>query len=422
MDRMKSIDKSSHGRPEHELLLCCARTHIENERGERIKSLLKKDMDWAYLLQKSLQHNLAPLLYKNLNALSPGQIPEPVLGQFKKIFLLNVRRTLFLTKELFAVVNFLDSNGISAIPYKGPPLTASVYGDLALRPFRDLDIMIRQQEVLRARDLLVSLGYQPQVQLNGIQAAAYVRTKYELPLIRNPGRMIVELKWGIVDQYFSFPMESGCLRERLKPIRIDGKAILTFSHEDTLLILCVHGTKHLWQNLIMVCDVSEMIKGCRGLDWDWVLREAGRLGGRRMLFLGLFLAKHLLGATLPGAIDRKIEDDPRVERLAGQVEKRLFGEPEGPPNLLKSVLFHLEAKERTKDRIRYGYHFTMTTTVGDWAFRPLPNALFPLYHLVRPVRLTVKYGDRLFKHFVIKCLGRLRIKIQRACKSLALLR
>ncbi len=106
------------------------------------------------------------------------------------------------------ILSLLENNGIAAIPYKGPALAASVYGDLALRQFADLDIMVRNEDVLRARDVMASLGYQPQLELNDIQAVAHQRTKYELPLIRNPGRFIVELKWAVVDEYFSFRMDS----------------------------------------------------------------------------------------------------------------------------------------------------------------------------------------------------------------------
>jgi len=393
-----SLDES----PEVEMLLLCARSHLGGDLAARIELLLQGDIDWKYVGQKAHQHNVGPLVYKSLNAVSPEHIPRRVLDQFRKTFLVNVHRTLMLTHELLAVLDLLENSGISAIPYKGPALAASVYGDLTLRQFADLDIMLRKQDVLRARDLMVSRGYQPQFELNGIQADAHQRTKYELPLIRNPGRMMVELKWEVVDKYFSFPLDPGSLWERLQPVNLDGKEVLTFSPENTLLILCVHGTKHLWRSLRMICDVAELINGCRDLDYDWVLREAIRLGGKRMLFLGLSLAKFLLGTTLPKDMDRRGEEDPIVEKLARQVKKDLFGEPVGSTNLIEQTFFHLKARERTRDRIRYGYGVTMTTTAGDWASFPLPGLLFPLYRFIRPIRLTGKYGGRLLKDFLVQ--------------------
>jgi hypothetical protein len=260
----------------------------------------------------------------------------------------------------------------------------------------DLDILIRKEDLLKARDLLVPLGYRPQFQLTRAQAAAYQRSQYEFLLFRNKGRLTVELKWEIVDRFFSFPLDYECLWGRLKPISLDGKQVLTFSPEDLLLILCVHGAKHLWANLIWVCDVAELVQLYRGLDWDWVIRKASILGGQRILFLGLFLARSLLSAPLPEEIRKQVEADLIVRRLAKQVEQRLSQESDGLPGLWETSLFHLKARERLKDRVWYCSRLAMSTTPGDWTFQSLPDSLLPLYYLIRPIRLVGKHGLKPF--------------------------
>jgi hypothetical protein len=190
-------------------------------------------------------------------------------------------------------------------------------------------------------------------------------------------------------------MDYECLWERLKPTSLAGKEVLTFSPEDLLLILCVHGAKHLWTNLIWVCDVAELLHVCKGLDWEWVMRQASTLGSQRMLLLGLFLAKSLLGAPLPEEIEKQVETDRMVKGLARQVQQRLSREPNGSPGLWESSIFHLKARERLKDRICYCSRLAMSTTPGDWTFLPLPHPLFLLYYLIRPFRLAAKYGVKL---------------------------
>jgi hypothetical protein len=76
----------------------------------------------------------------------------------------------------------LEGRGIPAIPYKGPVLAASLYEDLAVRPFSDLDILIKRKDVLKAMDLMTSLGYRPHYQLTHTQVAAFLKSKYEFPL------------------------------------------------------------------------------------------------------------------------------------------------------------------------------------------------------------------------------------------------
>ena len=379
--------------PEDDLLLCCARMCIDSERGERIRLLLRKDLDWEYLRERALRHGLMPLVYRNLKSTCPDAVPEAILDQLRQYFLTYAARNVLLTEELLELLHLFEVHGIPAIPYKGPTLAASIYGDLTLRQVSDLDILIRKEDMLKARDLLVPLGYRPQYELTHAQAATYQKSQYELLLIRNKDRMIVELKWEIVDRFFSFPMDYECLWERLKPTSLAGKEVLTFSPEDLLLILCVHGAKHLWTNLIWVCDVAELLRVCKGLDWEWVMRQASTPGGQRMLLLGLFLAKSLLGAPLPEEIRTQVEADPAVKGLAGQVQQRLFQTSNGSsPGLWESSIFHLKARERLKDRIWYCNRLAMSTTPGDWNIRSLPDSLFPLYYLIRPIRLAGKYG------------------------------
>ena len=168
--------------------------------------------------------------------------------------------------------------------------------------------------------------------------------------------------------------------------------VRTLSPEDLLLILCVHGAKHLWSQLGWISDVAELVRGHPSADWPWLLAEARALGSERMLLLGLFLARDLLDAPLPEAVRPALRADRVVESLAGQVVERLFGRPRGAAGVLESALFHLRAREHVRDRLRYGVRLAMTTTPGDWALLPLPVRLFPLYWLLRPIRLAGKYA------------------------------
>ena len=63
-----------------------------------------------------------PLLYPQLNTLRPGVVPEAVLRQLRDDFHQNAIRNLFLTGELVRLLDVLNSNGIIAVPYKGPTL------------------------------------------------------------------------------------------------------------------------------------------------------------------------------------------------------------------------------------------------------------------------------------------------------------
>src|SRR5215469_4613412 len=117
-------------RPESELLLCCARTYVDLERAARIKALLQKDLDWNYLLRMGIRLGVMPLLYQSLNTTCPDGVPSTTLVQLRSEFLENALNNFLLTEELLKLLTLFEVHGIRAVPYKGPALAASVYGNI----------------------------------------------------------------------------------------------------------------------------------------------------------------------------------------------------------------------------------------------------------------------------------------------------
>jgi len=136
----------------------------------------------------------------------------------------------------------------------------------------------------------------------------------------------VELHWGVIERHFSFPLDPKWLWGRLERVSLGGAAVLTLWPEDLLLILCIHGSKHLWERLSGICDVAELIRGGREMDWERITEQAAALGGERMFFLGHYLASDLLGAALPEEVLQKAKADLMAKILAREVHERLFWE------------------------------------------------------------------------------------------------
>jgi len=387
-------------RPEAELLLCCARTRIDSEKVSRISELLRQEMNWAYLLRMARAHRITPLLFWHLNAASPEAVPEDVLEQLRNHFHNGNLRSLVLTGELLKLLGLFETYEIPAIPYKGPALATFAYGNLALREFDDLDILIHKQDVPRAKELLISVGYQPQYYLNRAQEVTFLRYGFELGFTRVGGEGAVDLHWELAEKHFSFSLDPRSLWGRLERVPLGGGSVPTLMPEDLLLVLCAHGSKHLWQRLMWICDVAELVRVSDGMDWVRVVERAATLGSERMLFLGLYLASDLLGMALPVEIAQRIQDDTAVKMLAGQVRERLFRGANGSPAVFEELpfhSFHIKVRERLRDKIQYCLRAATATTVRDWMLLPLPRYLYPLYYLIRPFRMIGKYGPRLVK-------------------------
>jgi hypothetical protein len=397
---------------EAELLLCCARTHLDAKTLERLRFLLRQELDWPYLILTALTHHVLPLLYSSLRASNPEAVPKASLVQLRDHYRANVQHSFFLTAELLKLLKLFETHQINAIPFKGPVLAASVYRDLSLRQFNDLDILVHKPHILKAGRLLVSQGYQSS-STNGDalehdfdhEEVAFLGPKYYT--FCKPDRQIrVDLQWRITESYFSFSLDRKRLWERLVPVSIGGRNVLTFAPTDLLLILCVHGSKHRWEQLKWMCDVAELVRTHKEeIDWENVQQEASRQGAERMLGLGLFLAHELLETALPEKILKKILADGATKSVAQQIRMKLFAQANDLPRDVKKVIFYLRTKDRWQDRLQFCFHYlsqwlrvVVTPTSIEREVLPLPAPFFFLYYFFRPLRLTVKHGWSALTH------------------------
>lgn len=376
--------------PEIALLLACGRTQVSEVMADRIRVLAQRSLDWDVLIQTSLTHGLMPLLYENLKAHAYDLVPKDYLNKLKGLHELTSARSILLTGELLRILTLFESEGLPAMPYKGPSIAMSIYGRLGLRQFIDLDILVRKQDVWHCQELLISLGYQPHFNITRRQLPAFLKLGYVQMFTRDNGMSVVELHWGIASRFFTFNLDTDRFWSRLVHIDLMGKQVLSPAPPDLLLILCVHGAKDMWERLEWICAIAELLGKHDKLDWEAVTRAAQDTGAERMLHLGCYLARELFEAKLPDSIAPRIDSDRIIPKLAAQVRENIVSGTS--PGVRKRILFHLRTKDGGLDRMRYCSRLLFTSTPVDWQILPLPASLSFLYPLLRPFRLAKKYA------------------------------
>jgi len=395
------INLVSSARPETELILCCARTRVEARIAERIRKLVQGGLDWELLLRTAAPQGVTGLLHRALGATRPEGVPEPVLRDLSERLQANARRNLLLARELPRLLALFEAGGIRAIPFKGPLLTVAAYeGNLALRHFYDLDVLVHPVDVPAAKEVLRSQRYQ--LSWSG---------GWEYHFVEEGGKWLVDLHERIAPEYFPDTAPFDEVWDRLRPVSLLGRPVSTLAPEDLLLVLSVQLAKdcRVWrQRLVQICDAAELVRSHPELDWDFVLRRARAIGGLRILLLDLKLASALLGAALPERVLRAAREEPVVGALAAEVRARLFPEAEGPVAALRyragGILredswFHFRVRERLRDKLQYPFQFIrnhtlllITPTERDRRFFALPRPLGFLYYLVRPVRVLAQWA------------------------------
>lgn len=375
---------------EADVLLTCARVHLLEGHTRHLRKRLAHPLDWNRLVPLAARHGLLPLLARHLEALEPEALPTPVREHLRAHRYAVALRNLSLSGELLRVLRLFDKHGIPVLPFKGPTLGQLAYGDPALREFGDLDLLLQPRDVSRTRSLLAEQGYCSPYALTPAQEAAYLRSLGQLALVKPEG-CLVELHETLAPRAFVFPLDLATMWPRCRVVKLTGQPVPCPGAEDMLLILCMHGAKHLWKNLGWICDVAELLRRHNALNWGQVQREARRLGSERLLWLGVQLAEHVLQAPLPADVSCQAKRDKTARLLAEMVLEHLFDEKEWRPRGWESATFHLRLRERQRDGVRYCLSLLFAPTLADWKSLPLPAPLAFVYYGIRPVRLLGKY-------------------------------
>ena len=175
---------------------------------------------------------------------------------------------------------------------------------------------------------------------------------------------------------------------------------MTFFPEDLLLILCIHGTKHIWQRLAWICDVANLIEVCKEMDWERILDQSQQMKIERIVLLGVFLAKDLVGIELPGEIVRKFDHISEVQKLSTKVYGTLFNGVQNSDRVVDEHLFHLRLMERLTDKANYCLELGFIPNIGDWQYVSLPDSLFFFYYIIRPFHLALTFSSHLAKQII----------------------
>lgn len=344
--------------------------------------------DWELFLKLAAFHRVAPLLERALRLGRLPELPAPVHAGLENLVRANSTRGLLLTAELARLLKGWGVLGIQALPFKGPSLALQLYNDPTLRHYDDLDVFVRQADFPAARAHLVSLGYQPQPPEPGED----FHETFKLP---HPDRPLeVELHWSLLPENRTQRLAPETFWARCATVTVGGASALALAPEDLLLFLCLHGSKHGWNRLLWLCDVTQLLRHHPQLDWDSLLSRARQAQGWRMLLLGLFLARELLNAPLSPEIEQSLRREPAVARLAEPIKHRHY---HGPVDTFVKPWqvgnFNAQLEDSSLGRFTDWLRRLVTPTVNDLNSVQLPRALYPVYYLIRPFRLLGKSGS-----------------------------
>jgi len=270
--------------------------------------------DWNEVIAIASRHYLTPLLYTRLKESDVrADVPADVWERLRRTYIASAVRNMSLYGELRKVLQRLRSSGIKVIVLKGAFLAEAVYGDDALRPMTDVDLMVPKAGLPRAHAFLLDMGRVHQQPEDS--DSRYKRSGK----LRLPAGTGIDLCWTIDVPGGRSRLDSAGLWDRAHPATIAGVEVLALSPEDLLLHVCLHASvSHgLGIGVRPFCDIAETIHRFRSeMDWAQVVERAREWGATRYVGLTLHLARSMLGTGVP---------DDVLERLVpGGIARRVL--------------------------------------------------------------------------------------------------
>jgi hypothetical protein len=376
---------------ETELLVLCSRKTLDEEVKKRIENFVSEPVDWVCFLQMSVAHKTYPLVHATLETVCPDSVPADVMTHLGSWCVRNGARNMVLCRVLVMVLDLLENNGIHVLPFKGPVLAESVYGDTSLRVYSDLDLLVSKKDAFKARNLLVTADFIPDILLNEFQISDYLNKENFFRLTGPDGISVIDLHWEMSGRYSLIPMYLEDLEQHTVVQNILGRNIKTLRPEALLVYLSLHGASHGWDNLEAAAIMAEVICSSNLFDGDTMMAMAQRYHAIRALFTALQVSKNLYHARLPAVILNAMEKDKHVARLADGIIVKLFYSNDASLRKTWSWRFsmsHLHMRDNLTDAMLYALRLLFLPTVKEWMVFPLPPSFTPVYYVLRPIRLV----------------------------------
>lgn len=281
-----------------DLFVAVARAFLEG-RPLRYAMRAVAARDWDATVARAEHERLAPILYV---ALRGGAAPAPVLARLRAAWMAADRQHLVAGSQLRQLVGAFGAAGVETIVLNGPALAVDYYPDPALRPFVDLDLLVRRRDRQQALDVLLELGYThdtPGRSLEHVPAASL------LPPAGSP-LLPVDLHWECVERADGHEAATPANEEiwgRAQPAPSWGRTARALATEDLLIYLATNFAIHhtlagaLWQ-----LDLALVLARHRAsLDWDAVADRASRWGAAGAAYFALRAVGEDLGVTTPAS-------------------------------------------------------------------------------------------------------------------------
>jgi hypothetical protein len=207
---------------------------------------------------------------------------------------------------------------------------------------------------------------------------------------------LVELQWRAAPRFYAVDLDIAQMIERAATLEVTSRWIPVLSNDDLLLVLAVHGAKHMWARISWLVDIAALVQ-TQTLNWAAIIGKCKAHGTERILATALIAAGELCGISIPSEARPLLEHDSHSQPLAQELLANVVtGAGRFDNETVPYFAMFAKLRERWRDRARMVVRLALTPGSSEWSMVSLPQRLFPLYVLVRAFRLLRRVLSLLF--------------------------
>ena len=383
-------------------LVNCCKTDPSDEDIEFIRSYLQNStFNLQHALTLANAHGILPLVYKTLKNLHPSiqhstSSIQHFLSELKPYYMTIVQRNMLMTSELIKIMHLLRENHIEALAFKGPALAQMAYGDITLRQYSDLDILIYPNDLYKGVEILEQHGYTSAYPLNKQQFKSYSDIAHDYALVHQKKSVLVELHWRLLSNEFMADIDTINFFKDTTTVMIQGKGLNTLQLEELIIYLCIHGAKHQWERLEWLVDIAYLTH-TQSINWKRLSDLTYQIHSEKMVMSAFCLCRNFLKTVFPPEIEAHLQ-----ELTIQNVSKKL------EIHFIQHFSDSLNTSVRTKTisliqfQLLHGWEnkFLFLTsllkpTQLDYLSYPLPSRLTFLYYFIRPFNIIKRWSGKL---------------------------
>jgi hypothetical protein len=374
-----------------EFRLFCLALRRPQEEADRaaLRAAIAAAPRWDAILRGARRHAVAPLLLAGLSA-SAAPMPRPVVDALRREAVRAAQQGLAQAAALAQLIGRFTAAEVPVLVLKGVPLSLQLYGELALRSARDIDLLVDTTQVDAAEALLAQTHQLVGVAFVGRRRALYRRWFKEVEYT-NAVHGRVELHYRLTDLPELLPWDFSAMWDAREEVEVSGVTVPVLGRRHLACYLCAHGAEHAWQRLRWLTDLAALLREPKEV--DAALATAEEAGLATAMLHATTLAHGWLGLPLADAILAQARADRDVARLNRLLAHSYRGERWSvmpPRGSLKAMLrrslwqrlFRLCIKPAWRYRVQLMRRDLLSP--ADWVAVPLPDCLLWLYPLIRP--------------------------------------